>query len=78
VSAASAYDLGGGYRNALVNCPAGKRVIGGGAAVEGVAGPQLNTSAPTAASDGWRATGFAATNFGAWQVTVFAVCAATT
>ncbi len=75
-TAASEYAAGAGYRNAVVTCPAGKRLIGGGGAVEGVAGPQMTISQPT--TDGrWRATGYASTNFGAWQVTAYAICAIT-
>ncbi len=75
-TAVSDNGAGAGFRNAVATCPAGKRLIGGGGGVEGVAGPQMTISQPT--TDGrWRATGYASTNFGAWQVTAYAVCAIT-
>lgn len=76
VTGASEFSAGSGYRSAIATCPAGKLVTGGGAAVEGVAGPQLNITRPAADRASWGATGYASANFGAWQVTAYAICAA--
>lgn len=75
VTGASDYALGSGYRSAIASCPSGKRAVSGGGAVEGTAGPQMNITRPTAADDGWSATGYWASGAGAWQVTAYAVCA---
>jgi hypothetical protein len=75
ISAQSEYAAGSGYRSANAICPPGKRVTGGGAAVEGVIGPTLTISRPRTDVAGWTATGLATTNFGAWAVTSYVVCA---
>ncbi|MGE0027283.1 MAG: hypothetical protein AB7O78_07355 [Thermoleophilia bacterium] len=75
-TAVSDNTAGSGSRNAVATCPAGKQLIGGGGAVEGATGPTMTISQPTTHGR-WRATGYASTNFGAWQVTAYAVCAIT-
>ncbi len=69
-------------KHAFAKCPAGKRVVGGGAEVfiEGQeAGPvAVKKSFPSKAGDGWAATAEAMGNIDAsWFLTAFALCAPT-
>ena len=59
------------------DCPAGKRVVGGGGVITGSAtNTFLSTSRPTDAGTGWTATGRESTggNAGNWAVQTWVVC----
>jgi hypothetical protein len=58
------------------SCPAGTKVIGGGATVSDEVEDFVNDSGPTAARTGWSATGFANTE--GTSITVTAICTAVT
>jgi hypothetical protein len=61
-----------------VNCPSGKRAIGGGGTLTGsTANTFLSTSRPSDAGTGWIATGREASggNSGNWAVQAWVVCA---
>lgn len=60
-----------------VNCPAGKKVLGGGVVSTPVGGdgPFLSASRPT--STGWTATSVRSV-MGAWTMTVYAICGVVT
>jgi hypothetical protein len=61
-----------------VNCPSGKRAVGGGGTLTGsTANTFLSTSRPSDAGTGWIATGREATggNAGNWAVQAWVVCA---
>jgi hypothetical protein len=61
------------------DCPAGKRILGGGGVITGTAtNTFLSTSRPTDAGTGWIATGRESTggNAGNWAVQTWVVCAA--
>jgi hypothetical protein len=55
-------------------CPAGTKVIGGGATVSNEAEAFVNDSGPSADHNGWTATGFA--NNKTTSMTVTAICTA--
>jgi hypothetical protein len=60
------------------DCPAGKRVVGGGGVITGSAtNTFLSTSRPTDAGSGWIATGRESSggNAGSWAVQTWVVCA---
>jgi hypothetical protein len=60
------------------DCPAGKRVVGGGGVITGsAANTFLSTSRPTDAGTGWIVTGreSSAGNAGSWAVQTWVVCA---
>jgi hypothetical protein len=60
------------------DCPAGKRVVGGGGVITGSAtNTFLSTSRPTDAGTGWIATGRESSvgNAGSWAVQTWVVCA---
>jgi hypothetical protein len=74
-----------GNKGALVTCPAGKKLIGGGASTLGdAAGVYLGESNPDTANNGWHAVGreIATTQqtggdlwTGDWRLVVYAICA---
>lgn len=64
------------FEELVVNCPAGKRVLGGGSATNKIvlgAGPYVYLSRPTN-TNGWQ-VGMAASPAQSWTLTAYAICA---
>jgi len=64
------------YKNAFAECPAGKKIIAGGANVSanGAGTPALQASLPL--NNGWRAWGSEPVAYAPnWQVAAYAICA---
>ena len=64
-------------KSATATCPAGTKVIGGGAVVNDYGGPvALETSVPISGGDGWSASAYETSAFANdWGVNVRALCA---
>jgi hypothetical protein len=76
VDAVSAFDSSTS-KSATASCPAGTKVIGGGAFVNATGGPvAVQTSVALANGLGWSATAYETAAFaGTWNVTARAICA---
>jgi hypothetical protein len=57
-----------------VNCPKGKRVLGGGARIVAPAGTPVALSANFPSGNGWQASAYATAATGNWQLLAFAIC----
>jgi hypothetical protein len=79
VSANSANDTSIGLKTVTANCPAGKKVIGGGAEIQSSPIYQITVNKPLADLSGWTASGYKETASGAfWGVVAYAICAQVT
>ena len=69
-------DTSTGLKTVTVSCPAGKKVIGGGAEIQSSPIYQITVNKPTADLSGWTASGYKETASGAfWGVVAYAICA---
>jgi hypothetical protein len=83
VRAASTQGTGTDSRRVFANCPAGKKVLGGGAVVEYQQGNSFPAdpngiifeSEPTGGYNGWQASAVDRTSGDDWAVIAYAICA---
>jgi hypothetical protein len=76
VSAASVNNTATGLKTVTVSCPAGKKVIGGGAEIQSSPAFPITVDRPAADLSGWTASGIKDTASGAfWGVADYAICA---
>lgn len=75
VTAQSVNDNLAGLKTATASCPAGKKVVGGGAAIQSSPVFPITQSSPLPDLSGWKAQGYAGGSGAFWAVIAYAVCA---
>ncbi len=75
VTAQSANDTLAGLKTATASCPAGKKVIAGGAQIQSSPVFPITQSFPLPDLSGWKAQGYADGPGAYWAVIAYAVCA---
>ena len=75
VTAQSVNDNLAGLKTATASCPAGKKVISGGAQIQSSPVFPITQSSPLPDLSGWKAQGYASAAGAFWAVVAYAVCA---
>jgi len=75
VTAQSVNDSLAGLKTATASCPAGKKVVGGGAEIQSSPAIPITQSSPLPDLTGWKARGYSGAPGAFWAVITYAVCA---